>query len=69
MNSKSIRLAKVSEGEKSRRLWNSWIFWAKLPTRAGRYFIAMPTMRSNNVAEMIRSVFFPARSGAGCAGS
>ncbi|MNJ67222.1 hypothetical protein D3C77_633750 [compost metagenome] len=35
---------------------------AKLPTRAGRNFMAMPAIRSNSVAEMIRSVFLPARS-------
>ncbi|MOA18934.1 hypothetical protein D3C78_1392800 [compost metagenome] len=62
VNGRSIRLVRVSEARKSRRPWNSWMFWAKLPTRAGRYFIAMPTIRSNSVAEMIRSVFFPARS-------
>ncbi|MNM99196.1 hypothetical protein D3C81_1117470 [compost metagenome] len=38
------------------------MFWAKLPTLAGRYFIDMPTIRSNSVAEMIRSVFLPAKS-------
>ncbi|MCY1436372.1 hypothetical protein D9M71_524940 [compost metagenome] len=62
VNGRSIRLVSVSEARKSRRLWNSWMFWAKLPTRAGRYFMAMPTMRSNSVAEIIRSVFLPARS-------
>ncbi|MNF86045.1 hypothetical protein D3C84_684680 [compost metagenome] len=59
---RSMTLVRVSEARKSRSVWNSWMFWAKLPTRIGRCFIAMPTIRSNRVAEMIRSVFLPARS-------
>ncbi|MCY1183490.1 hypothetical protein D9M73_241190 [compost metagenome] len=38
------------------------MLWAKPPMVAGRAFMAMPVMRSNNVAERIRSVFLPAWS-------
>ncbi|MNJ72340.1 hypothetical protein D3C77_689730 [compost metagenome] len=38
------------------------MLWAKPPMVAGRAFIDMPVMRSNRVADRIRSVFLPAWS-------
>ncbi|MNP69047.1 hypothetical protein D3C76_1650890 [compost metagenome] len=57
---RSMTLVRVTAVRNSRRPWKSWMLCAKPPMVAGRAFIDMPVMRSNNVAERIRSVFFPA---------